>query len=222
MHLKSRGRVAGAVALAVVASASAFVRWSSSTPPAVRTRGIVSPLPRGASALARREAIRWYGRAVKLAIGRVEGLTDWDPQTTPGASSEARRRAAIADTAELRMAIRIAERAARLATTRDDRFEAALLLSRFDCDAGLHDRELAQARLLMALAPKSFTSLKALRRAAGCNHLAALARQSDTAIEALPGSATGGRLRFGPTVTSYFWSVSVAISARSRTASWRR
>jgi hypothetical protein len=205
MHHKSRCQVAGAAVLAGVALASVFVRWNSPTPPpALRSQGIVSPVPRGASARARREAIQWYGRALQLATGRVEGLEDWDPQATGRTTPEARRRAAISGTGELRMAIRIGERAAHLATTRDDRYEAALLLSRLDCDAGLHDRELAQARILMALSPKSLTSLKALRRAAGCNHLSSLARRADTAIEALPGSATGVRLRFGPTVPFEF------------------
>jgi hypothetical protein len=54
----------------------------------------------------------------------------------------------------------------------------------------------------MALSPKSLTSLKALRRAAGCNHLSSLARQTDIAIEALPDSATGVRPRFGPAFVS--------------------
>jgi hypothetical protein len=96
------------------------------------------------------------------------------------------------------MAIRSGERAAHVATTRDDRYEAAVLLSRLYCDAGLHDGELVQARRLVALSPHSLTSLKALRRAAGCNHLSSLARQTDVAIEALPGGTTGVRLLFGP------------------------
>jgi hypothetical protein len=199
MRLRSRTSVTSAAILVVAVLVPLSVRWDSARqkPPA-RSRSIVPPPPRSTSARARREAIRWYGLSKQLVNARAEELEKWDPRMVESMSPEALRRTMTADTRELQMAIQNGERAAHLAVSREDRYEASLLLSRLYCDAGIHDRELTQARMLIALSPRSFTSLKSLRRAAGCNHLASLARKADFAIEALPVRSPTASPRFGP------------------------
>ena len=115
----------------------------------------------------------------------MEEMEAWDALALARLSPEAYRRVLIGRTMELPRALDAVERAARLATTREERYEAALLLSRLDCDAGYHDRELVAARKLISLAPTSPVSLRALHRAARCNRLVALARQADAALVAV-------------------------------------
>jgi hypothetical protein len=143
----------------------------------------VSPSP---SARARREAIRWYGQARQQAKRQLEEEDVWDEQGLQRVGRETRRREAMASLPQLRQAIRLAEQAMRLATTADERYAAALLLTQWTCDAGEQRRELAYARIVISLRPHQLDSLKVLKRAADCNHLTALAKKTDDEIEHLP------------------------------------
>jgi hypothetical protein len=62
-----------------------------------------------------------------------------------------------------------ARRAVSRARTPKEAYEAALLLTRVECDAGCHDQGLEQAYRLMQLAPHDPLSLNAFRRASCCN-----------------------------------------------------
>jgi hypothetical protein len=72
-----------------------------------------------------------------------------------------------------------------MAQTRNETYQAALLLARIDCDTGHHAEELRQARRLMALKPREMVSLTCLERAAKCNRLGPLQQRAARAIEAL-------------------------------------
>jgi hypothetical protein len=157
---------------------------------------VAPPPPRSASERARREACRWYGAALLVSRQQMEEIEVWDPQVIEQIGMETRRRMAISGTTALRQALTVAERAARLATTRDEQYRSALLLARLDCDAGYHERELTQARKIAALVPGSTVSLSVLWRAARCNGLTILARETEEALGALPArDDTWGRLR---------------------------
>jgi hypothetical protein len=98
---------------------------------------------------------------------------------------------------DLGRAFSAAARAARLAQTPQERFEALLLLSRIDCDRGHHQEELAEARLLIRLAPHDLQSLGVLQRAAGCNGLKPLVAQTSAELKRIvdsrepPGAVAG-------------------------------
>jgi hypothetical protein len=121
----------------------------------------------------------------------MEGMEAWDLHALEPEGEEAYRRRAVRGTMELHMAVQAAERAAHLAATPAERYTAAMLLSRLYCDAGDHRRELSQARILMALAPKRLESLKVLRRAALCTGLKGLAQRADQLIETQAGGKSG-------------------------------
>jgi hypothetical protein len=78
-----------------------------------------------------------------------------------------------------------------LARTLHQTIEAALLLSRIECDLGHHRAELDQAWLLMRLAPHSVESLGVMQRAAGHNGLKPLVEQASAAIAALEEARKG-------------------------------
>jgi hypothetical protein len=158
--------------------------------PLRRYQHVVPPEPRSPSARARREAARWYRQAQQRANRQLEEWDAWDEAGLRHGGRETSRREAIADRPELRQAICAAEQALRLAATADERYEAALLLTRLACDDGEHQQELRYARIAMALRPHQRDALASLQRAAGCNRLPALARQAGAEIERLPGSAT--------------------------------
>src|SRR5205085_11020804 len=71
----------------------------------------------------------------------------------------------------LRRALEAGRRAGGLAQTKAESYRAAEMLGRLECSAGHHLAELQQARTLVALEPRSETSLQALRQAAACNGL---------------------------------------------------
>jgi hypothetical protein len=180
MQSRQRIVIAGIVGVLGVA-----LTWIVITPTRTgtgrRPPSVALPRPRSASERARQEARRWYTRATLLTKQQQDGMEAWDAPALERLGPEAHRRSVIARTTELHRSRDAAERAARLATTREEKYEA-LLLSRLDCDAGYHDRELGAARKLISLAPASRASLRALHPAAGCNRLVSLARQTDRAI----------------------------------------
>jgi hypothetical protein len=183
MQSRQRIVIAGIVGVLGVA-----LTWIVLTPTRTgtgrRPPSVALPRPRSASERARQEARRWYTRATLLTKQQQDGMEAWDAPALERLGPEAHRRSVIARTTELHRSRDAAERAARLATTREEKYEA-LLLSRLDCDAGYHDRELVAARKLISLAPTSLVSLRVLRRAARCNRLVPLARQTDAAIAAV-------------------------------------
>ncbi len=82
----------------------------------------------------------------------------------------------------LRRAQTAAQRAAELAATREDEYRVTALRALLECDTGHHEAELRHARQLITLAPRKELSLLWLRRAARCNRLKALERQTHAAL----------------------------------------
>jgi hypothetical protein len=111
----------------------------------------------------------------------------WDSQAADSLDQGALRRELLAGdrSGNLQHARLIARQAAALAHTPQEQYRAALLLTTLLCEAGHHGAELAQARRLMVLAPRSQVSLMTLRRAARCNGMPSLERQADAALKAL-------------------------------------
>lgn len=70
---------------------------------------------------------------------------------------------------DLRQARADALRAAALAQSPGERYRAAALLARIECDRGRHRSELEQARLMVRLDPRNWQSDIFLRRALECN-----------------------------------------------------
>src|SRR5205807_619912 len=79
-----------------------------------------------------------------------------------------------------------ARRAAVLARTPSERWHAAELLARLECDAGHHQAELRYARQLIALRPQQRASWETLKHAAVCNGDFWLVQQADETLEGLP------------------------------------
>jgi hypothetical protein len=76
-------------------------------------------------------------------------------------------------------------RAADTARTPRERYRAAVLLAGIEHERGDHDRELQQARALVALQPRSDLALLTVRRAALCNGRSSLAASIDVKLAAL-------------------------------------
>jgi hypothetical protein len=144
---------------------------------------VAPPPPATPSAAARHVARRCWARAAQAVNNEREVLEAWDPDGTENLNQEQWRRQLMAADhgGELQRALKWGRHAAALARTSNDKYAAAQLLARVECDAGHHDEELAQARKLMALRPRSLDSLMLLQRAAMCNRLEAL--ESQTAAE---------------------------------------
>jgi hypothetical protein len=175
--------------------------------PPVRPRLAITPvplLPRSVRRVLHRtpseEALwqaRWYRtRAIQAANqARYPMLESSPPEVTREMDSESWRRRLMASdrTGDLRRALKSAREAAALARTPIEEYQAREWLALIACDAGYHREELQQARRLVELEPKSEVSLTALRRAAECNGLGALARQAEVALNATRIPAPRGR-----------------------------
>jgi hypothetical protein len=93
----------------------------------------------------------------------------------------------------LRRARDAARRAVALAQTPVEEYRAATLLAIIECELGHHRAELQQARRLVNLEPRNRNSLLAMRRAAECNGMAAVAQQSAAALRKLDAAADQSR-----------------------------
>jgi hypothetical protein len=140
---------------------------------------------RGPCDAALREARFWHLRAMQEVSAQFDALEAWDPDALAVRDVATWRRLMAGDRrGDLRRAREAARRAVRLARTPEDAFQTRLMLSRLDCEAGDHEAELQQARQVIALRPRSFLSLVTLKRAAECNGLARLARQTGAKLAA--------------------------------------
>src|SRR5437899_1725735 len=100
--------------------------------------GLVSPSPHSSLDAARWHACRSWTRAREAAAQELESLEEWDPKANMDFRREdwLRRLMAGDPHSDLQRADSAATRAARLARTPQERFEAVLLLSCIDCDLG--------------------------------------------------------------------------------------
>jgi hypothetical protein len=124
--------------------------------------------------------------------GRREALEAWDSTTGEAGNRESAahepwrlQQLAADERGYLLRARTAALRAADTARTPRERCRAAVLLAGIEHERGDHDRELQQARALVALQPRSDFSLLTLRRAALCNDRPSLAASIDVKLAAL-------------------------------------
>jgi hypothetical protein len=129
---------------------------------------------------------RWYRtRAIQAANqARYPLLESVPPDMSRAIDTENWRRQLMASdrTGDLHRALAAGRVAVALAQTPDEEYQAREWLALIACDAGRHQEELQQARRLVQLKPRDEVSLVALRRAADCNGLGALARQAGAAL----------------------------------------
>ncbi len=94
----------------------------------------------------------------------------WDPAVMDQISSEGLRREQLPQDrgGHLQQARTKTLEAVSLAQTPQERWRAAYLLGRIECDRGHHDRELEQARHLLKLAPEDLRSQDAWQHALVC------------------------------------------------------
>jgi hypothetical protein len=141
--------------------------------------------PPGQFDTALREAGRWQYRAAEAVDRQMDELAEREPDRLNGTAVGDYRRLFMARSPDILRAERATQRAMVLARTSSERFRAAALLSRLECNLGRHARELQQARLLMSLQPHNPVSLRVLDRAAKCNGLKLLSRRVEAELKAL-------------------------------------
>ncbi len=186
IHLK-RGMV-GVVAAALLCLIGLRATWHRPELPSSTTglarlpsRVISSPTDQ-----ALWEARRRCGEAISAVVQQLERLENWDPETFDAAPRNDWLPLLARDaTGSLARARDAARRGIRLARTPDERYRAMLLLSRLECYAGHHKKELELARRLMDMSPRKEYSLLSLRRAAECNHLPEMAAAADQDLDQL-------------------------------------
>lgn len=135
-----------------------------------------------------REArIEWI-RAREVAARELERSPETGAAGVIWHVTDARRQSFMAAdrSGALGRALRAARRASGLARTPAERWHAAELLARLECDAGDHAAELRYARQLIALQPRQRASWETLKHAAVCNADLSLTRQADEQLEELP------------------------------------
>jgi hypothetical protein len=127
---------------------------------------------------------------------RAELLERLPPEESARLDVESWRRRLMARdrNGDLQHARAAGQKAAALARSPDERFEAALWLGLIECDAGRHKEELKQARRMMQIRPRDLLALTAHRRAAQCNGLTSLERQAAAALKELPPSDPARRM----------------------------
>jgi len=111
------------------------------------------------------QARRWRARAI-IAVNRDrDALEGWDPAGLAGIDDEVWRVKWMAadPTGDLRRAMALAERAATLARSPGEEYDAAELLVLLDHDRGDHEAALEQAQWLVALRPDSDRARMVLR-----------------------------------------------------------
>jgi hypothetical protein len=189
--MSTRLRVAKAGWVGVCLLTPLLVRVAGQQPAAAPNdpeRPVLGERPlRGPADGALRVARWWRMRAMADVSEQFDALEAWDPDATRSRDLTTWRRLMSRDPhGYLQRARAVATESLRLARTRSERYQARLLLGRLDCESGDHRGELEQARALMAMAPQSQLSLIAMRRAAECNGLEALAGRMDQALRTLP------------------------------------
>lgn len=162
-----------------------------------------------------REAIEWQHQAVDEVAHRQEALNAWNPNAVvdgdPREGQEWRQEVARDRGGYLHRALAQAERAAGLARTRHEICRAGALQAWLLCGLGDHEKELRQARRIMALEPNDPLCRDALRHAARCNGLKLLAPPIDAGRQVLqpptapdvsltPAPAAPGKSRSWPAV----------------------
>jgi uncharacterized membrane protein len=145
------------------------------------------PAPRNAFEKAMREARRWNMQAWREVNEERYAVEAWDREAAESLDQrDLRRELLAADRSGSLLQARLAtQQAATLARTPQERYRAALLLTKLSGEAGHYAAALAEAQRLVALAPRSQDSLLMLRQAAQCNGMTSLVRQADAALKAL-------------------------------------
>jgi hypothetical protein len=181
-----RGQIAGPVGLCFLGLLFLRLSWLSpgDSPGAKLTHPYgVRPL-RGPADQALREARLWHLRAMQEVSARFDALEAWDPEAPAGRDPVAWRQMMAQDAhGLLRRAREEAGRSLGLARSPQEVYQAALMLARMECEAGDHKAELLRARQVMALQPQNPLSLITLHRAAECNRLRALARETNRKLK---------------------------------------
>jgi hypothetical protein len=181
-------RLVWTISLLALCLCTVWLLWRARIGPGMPPRPLRAypaiPLPQSPSAVARWEASRAWTRAREAAAQKLETLEAWDSSVgdDPHREEWLCRLMAGDPHGDLQRAYSAAARAANQARTPQERFAAALLLSRIDCDLGRHTEELEQARLLMRLAPRNVESLGVLQRAAGHNGMGWLVKQASAQL----------------------------------------
>jgi hypothetical protein len=191
-----RRQTAAAPALCLLGTPLTYVAYHQlAVRPALRDAPVPHPSgPHSPSDAALREAVHHWTRALDVADRERYAVEGWDPAAARGDDPETWRLRLMARDryGDLRQARIAAQRAASLAQTPEETYQAALWLTAIDHDSGHHAAELRNAQRLVALAPRRTTSLLWLHRAALCNGPAALARQADAALAKLPEAPHSG------------------------------
>jgi hypothetical protein len=145
--------------------------WRPSTPPPADAPPVTHPTrQRRPSEEARREGWRCCIQAQQAVVREAETLEAWDPEASRAKSWPDRRRELLAQDPGgfLQRGRAAAQRAAALARTPAEAFDAALLRARIECDLGNHAAELTQAQRLLARHPYDALALGILQRATTC------------------------------------------------------
>jgi hypothetical protein len=148
--------------------------------------------PPSASETTLAEAREWRHRAMTEVHRRREELDAWDSTAGDAGNRESTahdpwrlQQLAADEKGYLLRARTAARRAVETAQTPRERYRAAVLLAGIEHERGDHDRELQQARALVALQPRSDLALLTLRRAARCSGRPSLAESIDAKLAAL-------------------------------------
>jgi hypothetical protein len=149
--------------------------WSRHTRSAVslQTRSAHRPVPPRPDTLFERALRQGWEHRTRARLAEIrerEAVENWDPAVTDQISSEGLRREQLPEDrgGHLQRARAKTQEAASLAQTPAERWRAAYLLARIECDRGRHDLELEQARQLMKLAPEDLRSQDAWQHALVC------------------------------------------------------
>lgn len=148
-----------------------WLAWKQPIAPTPTTRvfSLAAPAnsPCGA---ALQQAWRWKTRARMAMIEAREKLDAWDPQAMTEDMDAWRQQWQAADpNGDLHRAREWARRAAILARTKRDRYRAAALLARIECELGYHQSELQYAKIQAALEPNKIETIDAMHHAMFCN-----------------------------------------------------
>jgi uncharacterized membrane protein len=148
---------------------------------------VYPPAPRNAFEKAMREARRWNMQAWREVNEERYAVEAWDSEAAESLDQRSLRRELLAAdrSGSLRRARLATQQAATLARTPQERYRAALLLTKLSGEAGHYAAALAEAQRLVALAPRSEDSFRMLRQAAQFNGMTSLERHADAALKAL-------------------------------------
>jgi hypothetical protein len=169
-----QARVTGALGLGLVLLPLAWLNSTRTRPPGEGpvTGSEVRFSSQSPSGAARRAACQAWVEAEQAVNRQCEALEAWDPQADTGAADFMRRRELLAQdrSGNLLRARHAAKRAAALARSPREAYQAALLLVRIEHDMGHYQAELDQARRLTVLAPGSRISRTVMEQALKCHY----------------------------------------------------